>query len=131
VDLDPNDCSPRLKKLVATKVREKAQKEGYTLQAHLSMLAKLRDEAREMGFYGPDLVNALEREKTVGKAGRLAVLLGNADLVILDELGDLPFSQSGGALLFHLLSKLCEHTIVMITTNLPLENGPASSVMRR
>jgi DNA replication protein DnaC len=40
------------------------------------------------------------------------------DLVILDELGYLPFSQAGGALLFHLLSKLYEHTSVMITTNL-------------
>ena len=40
------------------------------------------------------------------------------DLVILDELGYLPFSQTGGALLFHLLSRLYEHTSVMITTNL-------------
>ncbi|MCY1555986.1 IstB-like ATP binding protein [compost metagenome] len=40
------------------------------------------------------------------------------DLVVLDELGYLPFSQAGGALLFHLLSKLYEHTSVMITTNL-------------
>ena len=37
---------------------------------------------------------------------------------ILDELGYLPFSQAGGALLFHLLSKLYEHTSVVITTNL-------------
>jgi DNA replication protein DnaC len=40
------------------------------------------------------------------------------DLVILDELGYLPFTQSGGALLFHLLSKLYERTSVAITTNL-------------
>ncbi|MBN3471487.1 ATP-binding protein [Pseudomonas savastanoi pv. phaseolicola] len=37
-------------------------------------------------------------------------------LVILDELGYLPLCQSGGALLFHLLSKLYEHTSVVITT---------------
>jgi DNA replication protein DnaC len=37
---------------------------------------------------------------------------------LLDELGYLPFSQAGGALLFHLLSKLYEHTSVVITTNL-------------
>ena len=36
----------------------------------------------------------------------------------LDELGYLPFSASGGALLFHLLSKLYERTSVIITTNL-------------
>ena len=42
----------------------------------------------------------------------------HADLVILDELGYLPFSQAGGALLFHLLGKLYEHTSLVITTNL-------------
>jgi DNA replication protein DnaC len=40
------------------------------------------------------------------------------DAVVLDELGYLPFSQAGGALLFHLLSRLYEHTSVIITTNL-------------
>ena len=49
---------------------------------------------------------------------RYAHSLLNVDLVVLDELGYLPFSQAGGALLFHLLSKLYEHTSVMITTNL-------------
>ncbi len=57
-------------------------------------------------------------EKTQGKPGRLAHRLMYVDMLILDELGYLPFSQSGGALLFHLLSKLYEHTSVVITTNL-------------
>ena len=65
-----------------------------------------------------DLVNALEQEKAQGKAGRIATHLLRMDLVILDELGYLPFSQVGGALLFHLLSRLYEHTSVVITTNL-------------
>jgi DNA replication protein DnaC len=70
-------------------------------------------------FYSTvDLVNALEREKAEGRAGRIAASLLRLDLVILDELGYLPFSQAGGALLFHLLSKLYEHTSVVITTNL-------------
>src|SRR5215213_10966669 len=69
-------------------------------------------------FATVDLVNALEQEKAQNKAGQLAERLLRLDLVILDELGYLPFSASGGALLFHLLSKLYERTSVVITTNL-------------
>ena len=58
------------------------------------------------------------QDKREGKAGRIALSLMRMDLVILDELGYLPFSQAGGALLFHLLSKLYEHTSVIITANL-------------
>lgn len=65
-----------------------------------------------------ELVNQLEQEKLAGKQGRLAHRLMHTDLVILDELGYLPFSQSGGALLFHLIGKLYEKTSLIITTNL-------------
>lgn len=65
-----------------------------------------------------ELVNQLEQEKLLGKQGRLANRLMYTDLVILDELGYLPFSQAGGALLFHLMSKLYERTSIIITTNL-------------
>ena len=74
---------------------------------------------RKVRFFSTiELVNALEQEKAKGKAGQLAESLVRLDLVILDELGYLPFSASGGALLFHLLSKLYERTSVVITTNL-------------
>lgn len=74
---------------------------------------------RRVRFFSTvDLVNTLEQEKAAGKAGKLAFSLMRVDLVILDELGYLPFSQTGSALLFHLLSKLYEHTSVMITPNL-------------
>ena len=69
-------------------------------------------------FSTVELVNALEQEKLSGKVGQLSDRLARLDLVILDELGYLPFSASGGALLFHLLSKLYERTSVVITTNL-------------
>jgi DNA replication protein DnaC len=65
-----------------------------------------------------ELVNALEQEKQAGQQGRMANRLIHTDLVILDELGYLPISQAGGALLFHLISKLYERTSIIITTNL-------------
>jgi DNA replication protein DnaC len=76
-------------------------------------------QGRRVRFFSTvDLVNALEQEQAAGKAGKLARSLMRSDLVILDELGDLPCSQAGGARRFHWLSKRYEHTRVMLTTNL-------------
>lgn len=77
-----------------------------------------RHNCRVRYFSTVELVNILELEKQQGKAGHLAMRLLYTDLVILDELGYLPFSQNGGALLFHLISKLYEKTSLVITTNL-------------
>lgn len=92
---------------------------GKTHLATAIGVAGITQHGKRVRFYSTvDLVNALEQEKAAGRAGRLAASLLRMDLVILDELGYLPFSQAGGALLFHLLSRLYEHTSVMITTNL-------------
>ncbi|WP_304305351.1 IS21-like element helper ATPase IstB [Pseudacidovorax intermedius] len=92
---------------------------GKTHLATAIGVAGITRHGKRVRFYSTvDLVNALEQEKAQGKAGRIAASLLRMDLVILDELGYLPFSQAGGALLFHLLSKLYEHTSVAITTNL-------------
>ncbi len=92
---------------------------GKTHLATAIAVSGIASQGKRVRFYSTvDLVNVLEREKRDGKAGRVALSLMRMDLVILDELGYLPFSQVGGALLFHLLSKLYEHTSVVITTNL-------------
>ncbi len=84
----------------------------------IQAIEHLRRKVRFFFFFTIELVNALEQEKAKGKAGQIAESLTRLDLVILDELGYLPFSASGGALLFNLLSKLYERTSVIITTNL-------------
>ena len=92
---------------------------GKTHLARALGIQAIEHHHRRVRFFSTvELVNALEMEKARGQAGQLANRLAYADLVVLDELGYLLFSASGGALLFHLLSKLYERASVIITTNL-------------
>ena len=88
------------------------------LATAIGIQAVMHHRLRVRFFSTVDLVNQLEAEKAFNRTGHLARGLANTDMVILDELGYLPFSQAGGAMLFHLLSKLYERTSVLVTTNL-------------
>jgi hypothetical protein len=65
-----------------------------------------------------DLVNRLEIETRNGRQDRIAEHLTRMDFIVLDELGYLPFAQSGGQLLFHLVNRLYESTSIVVATHL-------------
>lgn len=117
---------PRVRSLSSAQFTDTAQNLIFvggtgTGKSHLAIalgVAAIHTGKRARFFNVVDLVNQLEREKQLGKAGTLARQLTPIDVVILDELGYLPFSSTGGALLFHLCSQLYEKTSLIITTNL-------------
>jgi DNA replication protein DnaC len=98
-----------------------------TGKTHLSVAIAaqvIRAGARARFYNVVGLMNRLEADNRNGKAGALANHLRRLDLVVLDELGYLPFPRSGGELLFHLLARLHGQASVIVTTNLDFADWP-------
>jgi len=81
-------------------------------------LAACRQGKRVRFFGVANLVNEMLTANHELRLSKLTAQITKLDLVVLDELGFIPFSKEGSQLLFQLCSDLNERVSVIVTTNL-------------
>ncbi|MET3682922.1 DNA replication protein DnaC [Alkalibacillus flavidus] len=69
-------------------------------------------------FRVSDLVDQLDRAWQDGKLRNFRNKFKTVDLIVLDEMGYIPFGKEGAELLFQLISEWYEQKSLMITSNL-------------
>ncbi|MGI6296528.1 MAG: IS21-like element helper ATPase IstB [Armatimonadota bacterium] len=84
-------------------------------------------QGKRVRFYtAAGLVNELMEAANTHHLSRLDARLGRFDLIVLDEVGYVPFSEEGARLLFNFISSRYERGPLVITSN--LEFGKWTSV---
>jgi DNA replication protein DnaC len=94
-------------------------------KTHLSIslaLAACRQGRRVRFWTAAGLVNELLAAQEENRLHRLIALAHKQDLIVLDELGFIPFTPNGAHALFTFCSELYERTAMIITTNLQFAN---------
>lgn len=82
-------------------------------------------QRRHVGFFrAADLVRVLVEARDQRELGRLQRRLDRIELLILDEVGFVPFDRTGGELLFNAIAARYERRSVLITTNLAFSEWP-------
>ena len=92
-----------------------------TGKTHLSTALGLKAcaQGKKVLFYrAVDLTNELLEKYPDGQAGKLIKKISKADLLILDELGYIPFSKKAAELLFSVISNSYEQQSIIVTSNL-------------
>lgn len=92
---------------------------GKTHLAIALALACCQREFRVRFTSAAELTNLLVEAKVEGKLSRKLEHFARFDLVILDELGYVPFDRQGADLLFGFITRVYEQRSLIVTTNLP------------
>ena len=123
IHLPPNLDRESLESLSFIKEKENVILTGApgTGKSHLATALgrKACRNGYEVRFYRvADLIELLERSWTEGRYQLIRNRFNKVDMVILDEMGYVPFSKDGAELLFQLISDWYERKSLVITSNL-------------
>jgi DNA replication protein DnaC len=113
-----------------------------TGKTHLAIalgIACCQRERRVRYITAAELTNALVEAKQDGRLSRKLELFARFDVVVLDELGYVPFDKQGADLLFGFITRVYERRSLIVTTNLAfaswsedfLDASAAAAVMDR